>query len=189
MIRPDLRGYGVGPLSPSEAAFTSTFLGAHLGQVQQEFDAVAVPGLVVGMAPGPRTSESLPMFPWPEGSAGGRLLAISRMPVAAYLGRLRRANLCDGAFRAAPARDRAIELERRYRTIDAPHVRIVLCGRRVIDSFFPDDAAPDWFQKVILAGLEYVGIPHPSGRNQMYNDPATVARVREAVRWAARWEG
>lgn len=176
----------VGPLSAYEAAFAANFVGAHLGEVQGHFDAVSVPGVVVGMAPGPSTSEHLPMFPWPEGSAGGRLLAMSGMPAAAYLGRLRRHNVCAGRYRAAEARETAKRLVSEYRREAEPRVRFVLCGRRVAEAFELGDAT--WFSTASIHGIDATVIPHPSGRCREYNDPAMVARARDAVRWAARWE-
>ncbi len=178
----------VGPLNAYEAAFAANFIGVHLGEVQGHYDACPVLGVVVGMAPGPHTSEHLPMFPWPEWSAGGRLLAMSGMPAAAYLGRLRRANVCVGRYNIREARDTAEGLVARHGGPPTePRVRFVLCGRRVGGAFELDDA--EWFTKVERRGVDMVVIPHPSGRNREYNDPAAVARAKDAVRWAARWEG
>lgn len=178
----------VGPMSRAETWFAEAFLdpAPELAAVQREFDEVPAPGVIVGMAPGPRTSASLPMFPFPPTSAGGRLLTYSAMPVAAYLGRLRRHNLCRQAFHAAEAREAALGLYRRYRSLRHPRPRFVLCGRRVATAF--DQLDLPWFRRTEKGGVEYVAIPHPSGRNYEYHDPATVARAGEAVRWAARWE-
>lgn len=178
----------VGPMSRAETWFAEAFLDPtpDLERVQAEFDEVPVPGVVVGMAPGPRTSAGLPMFPFPATSAGGRLHAYSEMPYEAYLGRLRRHNLCRGAFRAAEARAAAVELYRRYRHLQRPRPRFVLCGRRVVEAFDLGDLA--WFGTISREGVEYVAVPHPSGRNYEYNDPANRARAGGAVRWAARWE-
>jgi hypothetical protein len=142
------------------------------------------------MAPGLRTSASLPMFPHPAGSAGGRLLAVSGMPVEAYLGRLVRANLCRSKFRVSEARESARALYQKWRTAGEPRTRLVLCGRRVVDAFVDVLEMPSdpWFQRRVWAGIEYAAIPHPSGRCREYNDPANVARAREVVRWAARYE-
>lgn len=185
---------GVGPLTRAEAWFASAFLSPapDLDEVRRQYAEVisAGLGLVIGMAPGPRTSASLPMFPHPAGSAGGRLMAMSGMPVEAYLGRLRRANLCRGAFRVVEARERVQELYLTYRTVHAPHPRFVLCGRRVADVFSDVLRTPSdpWYQRRSWAGIEYATIPHPSGRCREYSDPANVARARKVVRWAARYE-
>lgn len=188
---------GVGPLTRVEVFFASIFLSPalDLDEVRRQYAEVisAGLGLVIGMAPGPRTSASLPMFPHPAGSAGGRLMAMSGMPVEAYLGRLRRVNLCRGAFRIAEARERARELYLTYRTVYAPHPRLVLCGRRVASAFYDvlrEHGAADipWFERRAWAGIDYVAVPHPSGRCREYSDPANVARARDAVRWAARYE-
>lgn len=179
-------------LSRAETWYARTFLdpAPDLERVAREYSGVPVPGVVVGMAPGPRTSASMPMFPHPPGSAGGRLLAMSGMPVEAYLGRLVRVNLCSGKFRLDEARGSARALYYRWRTVGEPAVRLVLCGRRVADAFARVLEAPadPWFQRRYWAGIEYAAIPHPSGRCREYNDPANVARAREVVRWAARYE-
>lgn len=188
MTEAKIREEGVGPMSRAETWFAEAFLDPPLDfeQVQHEFDEVPVPGVIVGMAPGPRTSGSLPMFPFPPTSAGGRLMTYSAMPPAAYLGRLRRHNLCRHAFHAAEARATAITVYQTYRSLRHPRPRLVLCGRRVATAF--DLGHLEWFRRIDREGVEYVAIPHPSGRNYEYNDPATVARAGEAVRWAARWE-
>lgn len=187
------RFVAVGPLTPAEAWFAYAFLDPtpDLDEVRRQYAAVPAVGLVVGMAPGPRTSSSLPMFPHPAASAGGRLHAMSGMPAEAYLGRLRRANLCRGAYSVPEARDRARTLYFEHRSVHAPRPRLVLCGRRVARAFLEalgerDD--PEWFRPGAWAGVDYVVVPHPSGRCREYNDPANRARAGEAVRWAARWE-
>lgn len=184
---------GAGPLTRAEAWFAECFLEQppDLHEVRRQHRLVGTPGLVVGMAPGPRTSASLPMFPHPAGSAGGRLMRMSEMPVEAYLGRLRRANLCRGAFRVAEARDRARELYLEHRAADGPRTRFVLCGKPVTDAFlevFKEDRRPAWFERRSWAGVEYVAVPHPSGRCREYNAEEVRARAGAAVRWAARWE-
>lgn len=184
---------GVGPLTRAEAWFAECFLdeAPDFDEVRRQYELVGTPGLVVGMAPGPRTSASLPMFPHPAGSAGGRLMRMSEMPVEAYLGRLRRANLCRGPFRVAEARNRARELYLEHRTADGPYARFVLCGRPVVDAFlelFKEPRYPDWFERRCWAGVEYVAVPHPSGRCREYNVEEVRARAGAAVRWAARWE-
>jgi hypothetical protein len=186
---------GVAPLSRVETWYAQTFLdpAPDLERIAREYRDVPVPGVVVGMAPGLRTSASLPMFPHPAGSAGGRLLAMSGMPVEAYFGRLRRANLCRGVFRVAEARERARELYLIYRTVYSPHPRFVLCGRQVASAFYDvlrehGGADIPWFERREWAGIGYVAVPHPSGRCREYSDPANVARTRDAVRWAARYE-
>jgi hypothetical protein len=181
-----------GPLSRVETWYAQTFLdlAPDLERIAREYRDVPVPGVVVGMAPGLRTSASLPMFPHPASSAGGRLLAVSGMPVEAYLGRLVRANLCQGKFRVNEARESARELYRKWRTAGEPRTRLVLCGRRVADAFtyVLEESSADWFQRRAWAGIEYAAIPHPSGRCREYNDPANIARARKVVRWAARYE-
>ena len=52
-----------------------------------------VAGLVVGEMPGRGTRPELPMLPCPATSAGGRLMIMSGLPSAEYVGRLGRINV------------------------------------------------------------------------------------------------
>lgn len=193
MFEAEVSPSGVGPLTRVETWYARTFLERELDleELARHTAEVGVLGLVVGVAPGPRTHGGLPMFPHPPGSAGGRLLKMSGMPVEAYLGRLRRVNLCRSVFGKTEARQRARELYLEHRTIGEPHVRFVLCGRQVTDAFATVlciNKPLDWFDHQRWAGIEYAAIPHPSGRCREYNDPALAVRAREVIRWAARYE-
>jgi uracil-DNA glycosylase len=71
--------------------------------------------------------------------------------------------------------------------------RVVLVGARALDAYndvFGEGVRLDWFGREGWSArvghmVSVTAIPHPSGRNPMYNDPATVAAARRAVRWAA----
>lgn len=145
-------------------------------------------GLLVGEQPGPRSNPRLPLWPYPPRSAGGRLHAMSGLPIREYLLRLARVNIL-----RQPGRWDAHDAANRVRRLvtDLPSgARVVLVGARARDAVMGHPPGPwPWFDRQPLANLEMVAIPHPSGINQAYNDPAVVARAREAVRWAARWEG
>lgn len=145
-------------------------------------------GLLVGEQPGSSSNHGLPLWPYPPRSAGGRLHAMSGIPVRDYLLRLARVNLAHrpvSKWDAAGARGRAYAL---VATMAGTGARAVLCGARVRDAF----EVPAWFTSWTVSAphgsdlcFEVVAIPHPSGRNREYDNPATVARAREVIRWAA----
>lgn len=149
-------------------------------------------GLIVGERPGPRSNPNphFAMWPWPPGSAGGRLYAWSGLDAVTYLSRLARTNLqpeAIGRWNKAAAMSRAIELWmtfRRQRREDWP--RFVLCGARVAEAFGLDPVT--WFQPIDRDGVSYVAIPHPSGRNPVYNDETSRRLAGQMVRWAARMD-
>lgn len=149
------------------------------------WEAFPTSGLLVGEAPGPRTHAELPLLPCPAGSAGGRLMAMSGLQPAEYLGRLARANLLEqlGPWRAGAARHLALV---DFRLVEDLPSRAVLLGRRVLDAFEPGRPFYDPF--VLEHVRWYVGVPHPSGRARAYNDPACRERTRRVLRWAAGLE-
>jgi hypothetical protein len=133
------------------------------------------------------------LYHLPERAAGGRLQA-SIMGVSArhwYLP-MWRTNLCTGAWDSGEAKDRAAVL------LDsaAPWRTIIMLGKQVMRSFtfhtwqqaMPftsyaswrrssnDDIAPDRDRMFTL-----VALPHPSGRNTIWNTPKAVAQAREVL--------
>lgn len=161
-----------------------------LAEMWLDLDPTTVQGppwaLLVGEMPGPRTSPALPMFPYPASSAGGRLWAMSRMPLGAYLGRVVRVNLFRDyrpTWATGPARDMAADILTKLAGTEA---RVVLCGRRVQSAFHSGEVVP--FERFSIGSVELIGIPHPSGRSRAHNDPEVRRRTRHAVQWAARWE-
>jgi hypothetical protein len=149
-----------------------------------------VTGIIVGERPGPGTSPALPMYPYPAGSAGGRLLAISRMPLGDYLGRLMRVNLLREYGSTWPVRqaaDRASEFVAKVWEVDT---RVVACGSKVAAAFASAVHRP-WpvmFEVMRIGRVELIAIPHPSGRNKATNDPGVRRQMRRAVRWAADYK-
>jgi hypothetical protein len=139
-------------------------------------------GVLVGEAPGPRTSSRLPLFPYPVNSAGGRLLRYSGMEVRDYLARLHRMNLFSelGRWSAPAARERALTCASRIGALGIK--RAVLLGAKVAAAFASDFGLWD---RATWGPLEVVVIPHPSGQNLIYNDSHEQRRAGVAVRWAA----
>jgi hypothetical protein len=165
---------------------------AHLSSVERRIIAARIVpldqlsnpavGAIIGEAPGGTDGRHrLPMFPLPPTSAGGRLMAMSELPPGVYLGRLARRNLFDRLplrWSAKEARTRADALLEWIVGVGAR--RVVLCGTRVAAAFgVRMSGALD------IGGLPFRAIPHPSGRNRLYNDVGARALARDAIRWAA----
>lgn len=137
-------------------------------------------GLLIGEMPGPATTNNLPLFPYPSNSAGGRLLKISKLEVGTYLGRLKRFNLFS-TYLEGWQPIQAVENASKIFAEQPEGFRVLCLGQRVAQAC----GLGGWFDKKTHEGVEYVAIPHPSGKNQMYNNPATRAGARMAIQWAA----
>lgn len=119
------------------------------------------------------------LYCYPPGCAGYRLRRIFGLPQYQYLG-LHRANLCEGDWTMGEARRRA-----KIYTADpsAPWRVIVMLGRKVADAFdydrpfFTHDVMPMTGGEMTL-----VSLPHPSGRNTVWNDKRLVDRARDIMR-------
>ena len=141
--------------------------------------------LLVGENPGPHTHADTPLFPWPESSSAGRLMAMSELTPGQYLGCLYRRNLADVEWSKREARARA----RRIVTalFDSPKdLRVVLCGAKVGRAF--QLSVEFWEVTRLVSGQMAVVIPHPSGKNLLYNDQWNRERTGRWMRWAALGE-
>lgn len=138
-----------------------------------------VTGLLVGECPGLTTRSTLPLFPYPPNSSGGRLLKMSDLTIHDYLGRLLRRNLFLDHVEIWN-RDKAIE--EAVKIVESVTVeRVVLCGQRVAEAF----GFRTFFKLEQHRGVSYCAIPHPSGLNRLYNDRPNVVAARAAIRFAA----
>jgi hypothetical protein len=136
-------------------------------------------GMIVGEMPGPNTSPSLPMFPYPANSAGGRLLKISGLTPGQYLGRLLRVDLFktyQEKWDPRMAQHLAVQLLE-----GSPVKRIVVLGQHVGAAFGFDS----FFQHAEFADMNIVCIPHPSGRSPIYNDMRAKIGAAAAIHFAA----
>ncbi len=138
------------------------------------------------------------LFPYPEGCAGNRLMKILGLRPATYLA-LWRTNLCSPRWSKKDAASRMIHLT----WPDAPWDTIVLLGRKCADVFSAwHDVAPFATVRHDVVGMngaiedrhktfQVVSLPHPSGRNLLWNDPrsAATARARAAGCGARRAVG
>lgn len=111
------------------------------------------------------------LYDEPPNSAGGRLRrVVLGLPRRVYLGQsIGRANLCTGRWSVREARARAATLANEAAIMDAA---IVMLGWKVADAFGALHVQP--FTRV----ERFVAIPHPSGRNRVWNDQDAVPRVR-----------
>lgn len=154
----------------------------HLGCDDDASFAPSVRGLIVGENPGKRTHQDLPLFPWPERSAAGRLLTMSRLKPGEYLGGLWRRNLCDTKKWVRT------EAEKRARLLvtalfdQSRDLRVVLCGVKVARAFGLSETF--WTPQRLESRQECVVIPHPSGLNRIYNEKGARRSTRRWMRWA-----
>lgn len=176
------------------------FAGAH------RYDVVdrACPVLVVG-EDNPQSSDPRDaLFPYPVGCAGHRYAdMITDIGAATHLATWR-TNLCNPRWSAKAARERVLELLVK----DAPWTVIVMLGRKVAGAFsqvlaleidgrkFEFDAFT-FFDMHKSNGEPFgsrdftiVSLPHPSGRNLVWNDQAQIHRARALLaRVAPSWYG
>lgn len=109
------------------------------------------------------------LYPWPAGSAGARLYEMLRevdpsVTRARYLYAFERINLVVGSWDIRVAREVAEELRPRL-----ANRRVALLGREVARAFgLRGDLCDEWKGE---DGIDFYLLPHPSGRNLVYNDP------------------
>lgn len=118
------------------------------------------------------------LFDEPAHSAGGRLRR-KILGVRPHTYRMcERHNLCTGTWNRERARARASALLNE----SAGRV-LVLLGRKVAEAFGLSDQ-PAFSARQLIGGPLCVVLPHPSGRNTVWNDPSAVERARAAIRSA-----
>jgi hypothetical protein len=151
------------------------FLEAHRHSMFQEGRSV----LLVG-EDNPRSAETrFSLYPLPVGCAGHRLRSkIMQLPMQTYLS-LWRTNLCVGSWSKKAAEARARVLGR----AGTPWVSVVLLGRKVSDAF--GHKARAYFDSWEGGDKRFVLLPHPSGRNLLWNHADNYGRALEALRQLA----
>jgi uracil-DNA glycosylase len=124
----------------------------------------------------------LALYHLPRGASGDRLRSLAGLSDADYHKHCSRVNLCEGSWFLERARRRAASLVE-MRTEEV----FVLLGSRVRLAF----GGPSPFCCSQVRGgrtrIVLVGLPHPSGRNRVWNDPATRDRVPRLLSRAAPW--
>lgn len=86
-----------------------------------------------------------------------------------------RGNICTGVWNLTAARDRVKLVRAEY-----PESTYILLGRKVSSAF-------GYSGTLIAQSGNYVILPHPSGRNTMWNDPQVVQDVRTLLCTAIPW--
>jgi len=113
------------------------------------------------------------LYPVPTGCAGWRLCHIAfGMYAADYLKIFDRVNLCPAHWRDAAAKDEAARLRAESRD-----GRMVFCGAKVARAF----GLP--FEPFCRRGPNnnWLILPHPSGKNRLWDKPDAVALTRQAL--------
>jgi hypothetical protein len=127
---------------------------------------------------------SYSLYCYPIGSAGHRLRKILGLPQHRYLA-LYRVNLCDGDWSNARAQDRA----RALIVPSSPWRVVVLLGRKVTGAFekvaLGGDPLVPFATRTCVPGMTFISLPHPSGRNLIWNQPWARERARQLLRTLA----
>jgi hypothetical protein len=114
------------------------------------------------------------LYPSPPGCAGDRLCRLMGLDSDDYLDRFDRANLCDYRWSVRKARERAESL------LDASE-NLVLLGSKVCDAFqiaFTPFRIVWRNPKIMASPRRLFVLPHPSGRNRMWNVPGAFERAQ-----------
>lgn len=127
--------------------------------------------VVIGEAPGhePYVIKSLAVM----GNTGRNLADIAGWPWGRYVAQTDRRNLFDTPQAAWDTRAAAESAQRIEATLR--QCQVLLLGVRVAHAFSYDDVGNyEWEQR---GRILFARIPHPSGRNRMWNDPMERARA------------
>lgn len=119
----------------------------------------------------------LALWPEPRGCTGWRIWQMVGCSKIEYIRGFDRRNLLDSeGWMTAAARSRAQDI---WPTLEGR--RVVLLGREVASCIgLP---AGDWLlPEIDVTGREWRVVPHPSGRNRLYNDPTMGVRVSMLLR-------
>lgn len=163
----------------------------HAGACRTAFDhvpAACARVLLVGEDNPQSSRPEHALFPYPQGCAGNRLQdQILQLPRAQYLA-LWRTNLCNPTWSRRAAEGRSIHLLAH----DVPWDVVVLLGRKVADVFaYMRDDGISFFDSFghevrYMSGpaigtsrtFRIISLPHPSGRNLIWNQPGPAATAR-----------
>ena len=119
------------------------------------------------------------LYPLPANASGGRLARILGMQATEYLRAFERRDLLSGKWSAPEARVAANTLRGELRDGEA----LVLLGTKVAAAFGYVYEPLTRHRGLVHGevGYEVLLIPHPSGLNRAWHDPAMAPRVRAAV--------
>jgi len=149
--------------------------------------------IVIGESPGPKGQAAFPLFPHPARSAGYRLAQMTGLVRAEYLRHFRRLNLVPSHqgpnWPATIARDAADNLAGGGMLSG---YRVLLLGAKVWRAFGganKDFSYCRWYKRygrLWSPGYYIAVIPHPSGRNLLYNKSSVRQHVESFLRALAK---
>lgn len=149
--------------------------------------------LLVGEAPGGGAFRSpnavgSALYPLPTGRAGSNLQRTSGLSVGQYLRAFLRINVLD-AYPGSRWPKEAASLAWAARVAHlVPGRTCILLGRNVAQAAGLDDY--EWFQPIVPEGMGartmLVVLPHPSGRNRLWNDKANRQKAKLVLQRAAK---
>lgn len=174
--------------------------------------------ILIGEAPGKNDQDCYPLYPFPKGSAGGRLLRLSPCwredhmygSMRRYLETTRRLNLVPYYPGSKwPTKYAEAQARNLCRSGFLADHSVVLVGVRVARAFFESlykhlkfdreitrevgNYTGEFYGRVLdgsstttAMSKKFYWIPHPSGRNRLYNSEEMVSCVREVLQDA--WE-
>lgn len=122
------------------------------------------------------------LYPLPEYSAGGRLCSlILQLSVKEYIKSFDRVNLCAEKWSMKEAKERALDLL----TVrgEKQHDHFILFGSKVATAF--GLRFNPFMSTTIGTGpareVSVTILPHPSGRNRIWNEPGAIERARDMI--------
>lgn len=150
----------------------------------------------------PRRLETLPLLigEWPPKTGEGPYGPLSARPAHVLAGILgvtyetflclfERANLLKYWVSERPPRIASLRVMAGHLSDPPPGAPVIMLGRRVARAFEFKHEFYDWAQVGIKSSTPCVVVPHPSGKNLMYNDAAERERVGDALRKALLFHG
>lgn len=132
------------------------------------------PLLIGELNPHRLTGHRFDLYPYPPHCSGGRLCKALGLDPEDYLRRTARTNLCQGTWSKAAAAERAREI---FESTSALYPMVFL-GSRVCQAFRIPFAPFSWST---LDDRLVITLPHPSGRNLMWNSHEAATRARALV--------
>ncbi len=143
--------------------------------------------LLIGQAPCRTGDPSKPL----TGAAGRRIAALMGLTSFGYLRRFDRVNVFDrfpgrkgkgDEFPLDAARFRAFAISSSY-TIDGARPFVLFFGRKTGQAFYFREPYLVWGTSALFGtSTRCAVVPHPSGINRWWNDPANVRRARRFLR-------
>lgn len=129
---------------------------------------------------------AMALYPLPEHASGGKLARILGLSRGEYLRRFDRCNLCTGRWGTRPAYQQADAL---MSTTEPGGRDFILLGARVSRAFgflfqpftVRERPALDLGEGRLAPRLRFFVLPHPSGRNLVWNRADAMGRARELL--------